>query len=144
MYRRPARDRNYEFWGDQTFFGENPPQAAIISWYLKQDVGKVALKITNAAGATVREIAGDVLAKSNTAGIQSACWDLRIQPALAPETPPRGGGAGRGGGTQAVQPQQEERVDPFGAGCGGGGGGGFGGFGGGGTAEPCSPLPFID
>ena len=28
MYRRPARDRNYEFWGDQTFFGENPPQAA--------------------------------------------------------------------------------------------------------------------
>ena len=136
MYRRPARDRNYEFWGDQTFFGENPPQAAIISWYLKQDVGKVALKITNAAGATVREIAGDVLAKSNTAGIQSACWDLRIQPALAPETPPRGGGAGRGGGTQAVQPQQEERVDPFGAGCGGGGGGGFGGFGGGGTAGP--------
>jgi len=27
MYRRPARDRNYEFWGDQTFYGENPPQA---------------------------------------------------------------------------------------------------------------------
>ena len=27
MFRRPARDRNYEFWGDQTFFGENPPQA---------------------------------------------------------------------------------------------------------------------
>src|SRR5262249_34439239 len=22
MYRRPARDRNYEFWGDQTFYGE--------------------------------------------------------------------------------------------------------------------------
>jgi photosystem II stability/assembly factor-like uncharacterized protein len=30
MYRRPARDRNYEFWGDQTFFGENPPQAAVV------------------------------------------------------------------------------------------------------------------
>ena len=29
MYRRPARDRNYEFWGDQVFFGENPPQAAV-------------------------------------------------------------------------------------------------------------------
>ena len=26
MFRRPARDRNYEFWGDQTFFGENPPR----------------------------------------------------------------------------------------------------------------------
>ena len=32
MYRRPANDRNYEFWGDQTFFGENPPQAAVVSW----------------------------------------------------------------------------------------------------------------
>ena len=33
MFRRPARDRNYEFWGDQMFFGENPPQAAVISWF---------------------------------------------------------------------------------------------------------------
>ena len=24
----PARDRNYEFWGDQTFYGENPPAGA--------------------------------------------------------------------------------------------------------------------
>src|SRR4029079_19500557 len=31
IYRRPARDRNYEFWGDQTFYGENPPAAAVIS-----------------------------------------------------------------------------------------------------------------
>jgi photosystem II stability/assembly factor-like uncharacterized protein len=30
-YRRPVRDRNYEFWGDQVFYGENPPQAAVIS-----------------------------------------------------------------------------------------------------------------
>src|SRR5207237_1184774 len=29
MFRRPARDRNYEFWGDQTFYGENPPTAAV-------------------------------------------------------------------------------------------------------------------
>ena len=31
-----SRDRNYEFWGDQMFFGENPPQAAVISWLLKK------------------------------------------------------------------------------------------------------------
>ena len=31
MFRRPARDRNYEFWGSQVFCGENPPQAAQIS-----------------------------------------------------------------------------------------------------------------
>ena len=37
MYRRPARDRNYEFWGDQTFYGENPPQAAVIAWTLKHE-----------------------------------------------------------------------------------------------------------
>ena len=35
MYRRPARDRNYEFWGDHTFYGENPPQAAVISYFTK-------------------------------------------------------------------------------------------------------------
>ena len=40
MYRRPARDRNYEFWGDQTFFGENPPQAAVISWFMKKQAGR--------------------------------------------------------------------------------------------------------
>ena len=50
MYRRPASDRNYEFWGDQTFFGENPPQAALISWYLKKQVGEVKLKIADALG----------------------------------------------------------------------------------------------
>jgi len=131
MYRRPARDRNYEFWGDRTFFGENPPQAAIFSWYLKQDVGSVALTIANAAGTTVREISGEVLAKSHTAGLQSACWDLRVDPAPAPETPQRGAGGGRGG----AQAEEETPVSPFGAGC-PTGGGGFGGFGGGGTAGP--------
>ena len=83
MYRRPARDRNYEFWGDQTFFGENPPPAAIISWFNKKQVGDVKLKITDAAGREVREISGPVLANSNKAGMQSACWDLRVQPAPA-------------------------------------------------------------
>ena len=42
------------------------------------------LKIADAAGKEVREISGAVLANSNRAGIQSACWDLRVQPAPAP------------------------------------------------------------
>ena len=58
MYRRPASDRNYEFWGDQTFFGENPPQAAVIAWHLKKDVGEVKLTIADALGKQVREISG--------------------------------------------------------------------------------------
>jgi hypothetical protein len=156
MYRRPARDRNYEFWGDQTFYGENPPQAAVISWLNKQPVGDVKLKITDAAGREIRELSGTVLARSNKAGIQTACWDLRVQPAPAP--PPAPGGRGSTSSTGAGQtasadstqpatsssgqpptvqtPNQMEQPSPFGAGCpstagqaGGGGGGGFGGGG---------------
>ena len=81
MFRRPARDRNYEFWGDQTFFGENPPQAAVISWFNKKDVGDVELRITDAAGREVREISRTGAAPTaRRPGIQSACWDLRVQP----------------------------------------------------------------
>lgn len=153
MYRRPARDHNYEFWGDQTYYGENPPQAAVLTWFLEKGVGEVKLKITDATtGKDVREISGQVLANSNKAGTQSACWDLRVQPLPTPATGQRGAGAGggRGEGTApAGAPQGGGRggagggapaVSPFGAGCGGagggGGGGGFGGGGGGGTAGP--------
>ena len=50
MYRRPARDRNYEFWGNQVFYGENPPQAAVISYFVKNKPNDVKLKITDATG----------------------------------------------------------------------------------------------
>jgi photosystem II stability/assembly factor-like uncharacterized protein len=147
MYRRPARDRNYEFWGDQTFFGENPPAAAVISWINKRAVGEVKLKITDAAGREIRELSGTPLANSNKAGIQSACWDLRVQPNPAPPAAPGRpspgsgqaagragraggpGGAGQAGGAEgaAAEPPAQS---PFGAGCpvvAPPGGGGFGG-----------------
>jgi len=156
MYRRPARDRNYEFWGDQTFYGENPPQAAVISWLLKRQVGEVKLRITDAAGREVREISGAVLSNVNKAGIRSACWDLRVQPTAAP-VPGGGGrggeqggrqggeqggrqGGGEQGGRQGGAGGQQAQTSPFGAGCGGGGGFGFGGFGGGGGGNP---GPFV-
>jgi hypothetical protein len=126
MYRRPARDRNYEFWGDQTFYGENPPNAAVISWHLKKDVGSVSLRITDATGRETRELSGDVLRNSNKAGIQAACWDLRVQPVPNPDLGQgggrQGGGGGRGGGQDDDddEPQQVR----FGAGCTGGGFGG--------------------
>ena len=147
MFRRPARDRNYEFWGDQTFFGENPPQAALVSWHLKKDVGNVALKITDATGREVREISGPVLANSNKAGIRSACWDLRVQPAPAPVgrggQGGRGGEAGRGGeGAQGGPPAGQAQESPFGAGCGAPAGGGGGGGGRGGAAGP-TPGPYV-
>jgi photosystem II stability/assembly factor-like uncharacterized protein len=137
MYRRPARDRNYEFWGDLTYYGENPPQAAVLSWFNKQSVGDVKLKILDAAGREVREISGEVLAKSHAPGIQSACWDLRVQPAPAPP-PQEGRGRGRGGAEGQGPSGQAPEVSPVGAGCPvpppPGGGGGFGG--GAGTAGP--------
>ena len=153
MYRRPARDRNYEFWGDQTFYGENPPQAAVISWFNKKPVGDVKLKIADATGREVREISGAPLAKSNSAGLQSACWDLRVQPAPAPPEPQGRGPAPSASSGQSTttapspstatsttaaegQPQagtasgQQQEQSPFGAGCGAPGGQGGGGFGG--------------
>jgi hypothetical protein len=143
MFRRPVRDRNYEFWGNQTFFGENPPQAAIISWYQKKPVTSLQIKIADATGKEVRELSGAALANTNSAGIQSACWDLRVQPTVVPT----GGAAGRGqgGGAQAGRqggPGGQSTQSPFGAGCGtaggGGGGGGRGGFGGG-----TNPGPYV-
>ena len=147
MFRRPARDRNYEFWGDQTFFGQNPPQAAVITWLLKRQVESVTLKITDAAGKSVREISGQALANSNKPGIQAACWDLRVQPIPGPQISAAPGGRGEGqagGAPQAGRAGQAAgpgggpggaQASPFGAGCAAGGGGfGGGGFGGGGAA----------
>src|SRR5262249_43516949 len=83
MFRRPARDRNYEFWGDQTFYGENPPQAAVLSWLNKKPVGDVKLRVTDAAGRVVRDLSGQVMANSNKARIQSAGEERRghVRPA---------------------------------------------------------------
>jgi photosystem II stability/assembly factor-like uncharacterized protein len=142
MYRRPSRDRNYEFWGDQTFYGENPPQAAVISWVNRKPVGEVKLRISDATGHEVQEISGSVLADRNKAGIQSACWDLRVQPAPAPPSRGRSGDrAGTEQGRSGVGAGTGSSPSPgsaFGAGCdvpGQGGGGGF--FGGGNnTAGP--------
>src|SRR4029077_18217403 len=125
-------------WGDQTFFGENPPGAAIISWLNKKPVGEVKLVIKDAAGREVRAISGTPLANSNKQGIQMACWDLRVQPNPAPPPAEGRGGRGsegsrgaqgaRGSGSAAPEPPP---VSPFGAGGpvanAGGGGGGFGG-----------------
>ena len=40
MFRRPARDRNYEFWGNQVFYGENPPQSAVLSLLREEQAGR--------------------------------------------------------------------------------------------------------
>ena len=143
IYRRTASDRNYEFWGDQTFFGENPPQGALLAWHLKRQAGEVKLTIADAAtGREVREISGPVLANSNKPGYQAACWDLRVQPVPAPQgglaaAAAQAAGRAQAGG-RAGSPGGAAAASPFGAGCTSGGRGGGGGFGGagGGSAGP--------
>jgi hypothetical protein len=90
----------------------------------------------------VREISGPVLADYNKAGIQSACWDLRVQPAPAPALGRGGEGRGDAGRQGGQSDDEETRRNPFGAGC-GGGGGGFGGGGGRGGGGGASPGPFV-
>ncbi|MEO6236362.1 MAG: hypothetical protein ABIQ52_05140, partial [Vicinamibacterales bacterium] len=134
MFRRPARDRNYEFWGNQVFYGENPPQSALLLYFVRNKPTDVKLKVSDASGRDMREIA--IPATAVKAGINSACWDLRVQPVAAPNAATfLGARGGQAGGPGSNQPT----VDPFGFGCGGGGGGGFGAFGGGGG----NPGPYV-
>jgi len=83
-------DRNDEFWGHDFFTGENPPVDALLSVYLKRQVPDLKLTISNTSGVTVREL--PISGARNAAGIQSICWDQRVEPI------PTTGRGGRGGG----------------------------------------------
>ena len=84
------------------FLGENPPQAAVISCSSEEAGDDLKLKITDAGGREMREISGHALANMNRAGIQSVCWDLRVQPIPAPAP---AGGRGEAGAAGAGRPQ---------------------------------------
>ena len=120
-------------------FAENPPNGAIIDYYLKSAAsGPVTLEIVDAAGNTVRRFSSEDRAQprdpntlnvqavwqpvpeplSATAGMHRWVWDLRGAPPAAPAGGRGGGGRGAGGGA-----------------AGGGGGGGGGGRGRGGAAQ---------
>ena len=163
---RMKDDQNEEFWGHQFFLGENPPTDAVIQFHLKKPVTDLRIKITDAAGRDIREIV--VPNNRNQAGLQTVCWDMRLQPIPAPGGAGGAGGPGAaggraggggGGGGQAGQggrggpgggpgggltgiptPLPESGVDPVNP-CGGGGGGGGGGFGGGGGGN-MGPLVY--
>jgi len=81
-----TRDGNQ---GQRTFSGENPPNGAIISYYLKaQPAGEVNIEIANAAGTVVRRFRR----APDDAGVNRMVWDLRYD---AP-----GGAAGGMGGAR--------------------------------------------
>src|SRR4051812_9083424 len=49
-------DQNDEFWGHQFFVGENPPNDAVIDFYLKKPAANAKLVVSDATGKTVREL----------------------------------------------------------------------------------------
>jgi photosystem II stability/assembly factor-like uncharacterized protein len=138
-------DRNDEFWGHQFFAGENPPTDAVIQFNLKRTIPDLKVRISDGAR-TVRTL--EVPAARNVAGIQTICWDQRVEPLPTAGAAPAGGGggAGRAGGAggraggSAVpdipQPLPPSGYMPFDPCSAGEGGGGRGGFGGGGNAGP--------
>jgi photosystem II stability/assembly factor-like uncharacterized protein len=149
-------DRNDEFWGHQFFTGENPPTETVLQLHLKKAVTNPMLRISDANGAVVRELV--VPAAKNVAGIQTVCWDQRVEPirevAAAGGAPAGGapaggpGGGGFGGGGRGPIPGMPTPLptigylpeNPCAAPGGAGGGGGFG-RGGGGTNQGPQVLP---
>lgn len=87
---KSSDELNMEFWGDGFFLGENAPFDGVIQFYLKTPASDVKLAIADAAGHSVRDLSVDT---RGTSGIETACWDLRVEPLPAPA----GGGRGRGG-----------------------------------------------
>jgi hypothetical protein len=87
-------DRNDEFWGHQFWVGENPPTQAVLQVYFKKPTTDASLRFTDAAGKTLREMP----LGNRGAGIQTVCWDMRVDAIGANVAPDpnanRGGGCG--------------------------------------------------
>lgn len=146
-------DRNDEFWGHQFFTGENPPAEAVLPLYLKAPLDSPRLRIADGSGRVVRELA--IPASRNAAGLQTMCWDQRVEP-IAPlpvrRTGGQGGAGAQGGpgGRQRPIPGVPEALPPVGykaaSPCpppdttAAGGGGPGGGFGFGAAAQYQGPL----
>ncbi|MBK8304128.1 MAG: hypothetical protein IPK98_12265 [Chloracidobacterium sp.] len=126
---------------DKAFYGQNPPNGAMINFYLKEPLGEkdtIAITIQDAAGATVRTInctrpnpqapaapqggqGGGGGGFGGFGGGQQQCnavpgfnryvWDLRSRPA-GPQLPTTGGGGGGGGGFGGALATLGFRVDP--------------------------------
>ncbi len=82
--RNPARGGT-----NRRFAGSNPSAGATIFYALPKKAEQVAVRVVDASGQTVREIAG-----AREAGLQQVTWDLMLFP---------GQGTNRGG-SRAAQP----------------------------------------
>ena len=121
--------------GHKWFTAPNPPNGAMIDYYLKtKPEGNVRITISDASGKVMRELSG-----TREAGVNRVVWDLRMGAPGQALGGGRGGGGRGGGGGGAGRPagqqagQQPATAEPGAAAGetpqqpGGGGGGGFGG-----------------
>jgi hypothetical protein len=129
-------DQNDEFWGHMYFVGENPPTDAVIQYSLKNPAQEVKLKITDTAGKDVREL--DLEGDNLQPGIQTGCWDMRVEPIQSGGG--RGGAAGARGGAAGAGRGAAAQAGARGA----AGGGAMGGRGGRGPVIPGIPAPQPD
>jgi photosystem II stability/assembly factor-like uncharacterized protein len=87
---------NSEFWGHQYFLGENPSFDALISYQVNRPLTDAKLRITDASGKTVRDV--EIAARSMQPGVQTVCWDMRMEPLSGDSAAADAGRGGRGGG----------------------------------------------
>ncbi len=85
--------------GQRRYAGENPPNGAIISYYLKsQPTDAVNVEVADASGRVVRRF--DRV--PDEAGVNRVVWDLREEAPAGGGLGRRGGGGGAGAGTAAA------------------------------------------
>ncbi len=105
--------------GSKEFAAQNPPQGALIDYYLKADQqSPITITVADSKGQTIRTIRST----ANKAGVNRALWDLRHE-----GPPPGAGGFGGGFSGGAAAAAAAAAGGPGGRGGGAGFGGGFGG-----------------
>jgi len=112
--------------GHAQFLGPNPPDGALIDYYLKAkptEKERVHITISDKDGKVIREIENG----GKEPGINRVVWDLRTRSVTAP--PPRRATAGGAQGAESGETGAEVAEQPAGQAGGGGGGGGRGRFG---------------
>jgi photosystem II stability/assembly factor-like uncharacterized protein len=84
--RAAAQTRTYNGGGSsghKAFFGDNPPEGALLTYFLKDkpdEKAKVKITVKNAAGEVVREMDG-----AKEQGLNRAAWDLRHEAPIPPD-----------------------------------------------------------
>ncbi len=88
---------NEEFWGHQYFLGENPSFDALIQYQVNKPLDSLKFRITDGSGRRVRDLTA--VTRQSQPGIQTMCWDLRVEPLEGDEAGvAAAGGRGAGGG----------------------------------------------